>query len=76
MDKPEEGYGLSGLIEALQIFKKYEDPMFPTCCEHDILHVAIDPEIVSEEDKRTLEDKYGFSPDGGGGFASFRFGNC
>lgn len=47
---------MSNLIEALQIFLKYGDPIRPTHCEHDTLHVCIDPALVSEEDKTRLEE--------------------
>lgn len=67
---------LQTLITALNIFLKYGNPDCPTHCEHDVLYVNIDPEIVSEEDKNTL-DELGFFPDEeyGEGFASFRFGS-
>jgi hypothetical protein len=50
---------------------------WPTHCEHDVLHVChIDPEDVSEEDTKRL-DELGFIPDEDeGGFMSFRFGSC
>ena len=47
------------LIEALQIFLKYGDINFPTHCEHDMLHVMVHPEAVSDEDKEKL-DELGF----------------
>lgn len=52
---------MSKLIEALQIFLKYGDPECPTHCEHDELTVVIDPELVSEEDLKKL-DELGFFP--------------
>lgn len=66
------------LIEALQIFLKYGDPDYPTCCEHDTLFVLIDPNVVSEEDKKQLEE-LGFVPGeecGVGCFHSYRFGSA
>ena len=43
------------LIEALQIFKKYQNNDFPTMCEHDILYIArITKEEVSKEDQERL----------------------
>lgn len=65
------------LIEALQIFLKYDNPTRPTHCEHDILLVMIDPNKVSEEDKERL-DELGFFvgiefPDC---FSSFRYGSA
>lgn len=50
---------MEDLIKALQIFLKYENKMYPTYCEHDVLYVDIDPSVVSDEDKKTL-DELGF----------------
>lgn len=67
---------MEDLIKALQIFLKYGNPTYPTHCEHDKLTVAIDPAIVSEEDKAQL-DKLGFFPsEEDDDFISFRFGSC
>ena len=62
------------LIEALQIFLKYDSPPYPTHCEHDEFFVLIDPALVSDEDLARL-DKLGFFPDGDGKFLSFRYGS-
>lgn len=41
------------LIQALQILLKYGNPEYPTHCEHDELWIMeIDPEDVSDEDKK------------------------
>jgi len=51
---------LSGLIEALQLFRKYKDVRRPTHCEHDVLCVmGVTQEEVSAEDAVTL-DEMGF----------------
>ena len=65
------------LIAALQIFRKYGNPQYPTHCEHDTLQVCIDPEDVSDEDKATLDDM-GFFPDEEAGdcFKSYRYGSA
>lgn len=65
------------LIEALQIFLKYGNPDFPTHCEHDVLFVDINPELVSEEDLKKL-DEIGFYPseENPEGFISYKFGSC
>lgn len=63
------------LIQALQILRKYGNPPFPTHCEHDVLHVAVSPEGVSEEDLAALEELH-FTPDDYEGFYSFYFGSC
>lgn len=69
---------MNELIKALQIFAKYSDSKFPTCCEHDILYVPVNPAIVSEEDKEEL-DKLGFTYGNGEPeevFYSTKFGSC
>jgi hypothetical protein len=69
---------MEDLIKALQILLKYGNPRNPSNCEHDYFYVAIDPELVSEEDIKEL-DNLGFFIDseyGGEGFGSFRYGSC
>lgn len=66
---------MSKLIEALQIFLKYGDKPYPFHCAHDVLTVCVDPEIVSEEDKKTL-DELGFFDSKEGSFHSYRYGSC
>jgi hypothetical protein len=65
---------MKDLIKALQIFSKYSNSDV-ICCEHDTLHICIDPEEVSSEDLAALE-KLSFCRDGAGGFSSYRFGSC
>jgi hypothetical protein len=68
---------MEDLIKALQIFLKYGNPYYPTHCEHDCLHVNIDYDVVSDEDKAELL-KLGFrrcSDSGEDKFSSFRFGS-
>lgn len=71
--------GLDGLIEALQILRKYGNPDRPTHCEHDILTICgIEPEKVSDEDKEKL-NKLGFfvgDEYGEEAFHSFRYGSA
>lgn len=70
---------MKDLIEALNIFLKYGDHRNPTHCEHDILTIAgIDPDEVSEDDKKRLE-QLGFfvgNEYGESAFHSFRYGSC
>ena len=69
---------MENLIKALQILLKYGNPKYPTHCEHDRLHVSIDPNLVSEEDKEELSN-LGFFIDseyGVCGFGSYRYGSC
>lgn len=63
------------LIEAFQIFRKYSDEKRPTHCEHDVLTVCVDPAIVSDEDKKRL-DELGFFDGEEECFISYRFGSC
>ncbi len=67
--------GFDAVIEALQIFKRYENPSLPFHCEHDTLYISVDEEKVSAEDKARL-DALGFFEDDTGGFMSYRFGSC
>jgi hypothetical protein len=67
---------MEDLLKAITIFLKYGNPRNPSHCEHDILYIKINPELVSEEDQKELE-KLSFSPDEfGNGFCSYRFGSC
>jgi hypothetical protein len=62
------------LIEALQILLKYDNPDYPTHCEHDELTVCVDPGLVSEEDIAKL-DELGFFVDDDC-FRSYRYGSA
>lgn len=62
------------LIEALQILRKYDNPEYPTNCNHDELWVNVNPDLVSDKDKKRLEE-LSFSPEEDG-FQSFEFGSC
>lgn len=66
---------MEDLIAALTILLKYENPHFPTHCEHDVLNVNIDSEQVSLEDIDKL-DSLGFYIDDDNTFSSTRFGSC
>jgi hypothetical protein len=67
---------LEELIKALQIFLKYDNPQYPTHCEHDELTVLIDPRLVTDEDKEKLKS-LGFSADMEEDcFISFRYGSA
>ncbi|WP_455621602.1 hypothetical protein [Parabacteroides sp.] len=67
---------MKDLIEALTIFLKYGDPKYPTCCEREELHVNINPNKVSEEDKNRLDELDFFVNEELDCFSSFRFGSC
>jgi len=67
---------MKDLIEALTILLKYGNPQFPTHCEHDELYVDIDPEQVSEEDKKRLYELGFFPSEELTGFTSYKFGSC
>jgi len=72
----EDGYGFEALIEAFEIFRKYDNPKWPLNCQYDKLFVDVSPEKVSEKDLERL-DALGFIENEGlDGFKSFRFGSC
>lgn len=66
---------MENLIKALQIFLKYGNPIYPTNCSHDELMVSISPELISEEDLKTLEE-LSFIPNSYDGFSSYKYGSC
>ncbi len=67
---------MKDLIEALTILLKYDNPRYPTNCDHDELYVCVNPTKVSRGDIKRL-DELGFFPnDDNDGFISFRFGSC
>lgn len=65
------------LIEALQIFLKYQNHTYPTHCEHDILLVVgITEEEVSQEDKDKLSElKFHWNSEYDS-WASYRYGSA
>lgn len=70
---------MKDLVEALTILLKYGDPVNPLHCEHDELLVCgIDPEKVSEADKKRLDELGFFVTEqyGEKQFMSFRFGSA
>ncbi len=69
---------MKNLIDALTIFLKYGNPNYPTCCEHDVLIICgIDPSLVSEEDKRELNDLgFRISEEYAGNFISYKYGSA
>ena len=47
---------MEDLIKALKILLKYGNPKYPTVCSHDELRiVGIEPEKISKEDTKELE---------------------
>jgi DNA-binding protein YbaB len=70
---------MEDLIKAFNIFMKYTQVKYPTHCEHDVLYVDVNPELVSNEDKILLK-KLGFIPSIEDGFEdmflSFKYGSC
>ena len=70
---------MSDLIAALTILLKYGDKRRPTHCEHDVMIVDIQPDLVSLEDKAKLNElgfEHGLDDGGELCFFSFRFGKC
>jgi len=80
---------MEDLIKALQILLKYGNPKYPTTCAHDELIVCgIEPELISNEDKKVLselgfeidiegvyDEKNDFTPDESKIY-SYRYGSC
>jgi hypothetical protein len=63
------------LVEALNIFLKYADYMYPTQCEKELLIIAgIDERDVLREDIERLEKLGFFWFDESKFFASYRYG--
>ena len=68
---------MENLIKALQIFMKYSSPSHPFHCEHDTLYICgIDPDDVSDEDTKLLDDLGFFYSETEESFISFRYGSC
>ena len=65
------------LFEALKILEKYmKDENYPTWCEHDVLGINVDPEKISEEDLKKLENLSFFYDKEYESLISFEFGSC
>lgn len=68
---------MDDLIEALQIFRKYANPAYPTHCEHDELTICMPVDAVTDAADRERLDVLGFFPDGFDDcWKSFRFGSA
>ena len=67
-------HGFDEFTQALSIFRKYDNPPSPFHCEHDILHVMVENDQVTDEDKERLDELGFFERDGY--FASFRYGSA
>jgi len=70
---------MDDLIEALQIFRKYGNPDYPTHCEHDVMYICgIEPNDVSKKDIKRLNELGFFIGDDTGEdlFQSFKFGSA
>ena len=67
---------MNDLIAALTIFAKYTSEAHPTCCEHDVLYVLVDPAVVSTEDRGRLEELGFTAQEHDHNFRSYRFGSA
>lgn len=74
---------IDSLIEAFTIFKKYLTPgtykhECPTHCDHGVMQVGVDPNVVSDEDKKRLDQLSFFGSKEGGDwhFRSYHFGSA
>jgi len=67
---------MNDLIEALTILAKYVSHVNPTCCEHDVLYVLVNPAQVTAADRDRLS-VLGFLADASEHhFYSHRFGSA
>jgi len=67
---------MEDLIKAMTIFFKYTQAHNPTHCEHDVMWVNVDYDIVSDKDKAILSE-LGFDRETDNStFQSYRFGSC
>ena len=67
---------MKDLIEALNIFLKYDNPKYPTHCEHDELTICVSPALVSAEDIVILREKGFLAVETEDCFKSFRYGSA
>lgn len=67
---------MNDLLEALTIFAKYTSTRRPTCCEHDILYVLVDPADVTVEDRERLAQLGFEAQEHDKNFTSYRFGSA
>ena len=67
---------MNDLIAALTIFAKYTRADHPTCCDHDVLYVLVDPVVVSAEDHLSLRALSFTAQENDRNFRSFRFGSA
>lgn len=82
---------MEDLIKALQIFLKYDNPKWPTHCEHDVMYVNVCPKNMEPEDIKELGELGFFAVDGNGWcydegfngeysedafFMSYKYGSC
>lgn len=66
------------LIEALQIFLKYDNQQFPTHCEHDVLWICgnYDVDTMDSKDVEKLSELGFFWSEEDEAFKSFHFGSA
>lgn len=67
---------MGDLRAALAIFAPYVGDEQPTCCEHDVLYVLVDPARVSAEDRARLGELGFVAEERDHHFRSFRFGGA
>jgi hypothetical protein len=66
---------MKDLIRALEIFSRYTNKDV-VHCEHDVLHICVDEDKISEQDKKELSKlSFDYSSETDS-FYSFRFGSC
>lgn len=65
------------LIEAFQIFLKYDNPDYPTNCEHDIMRVYLNIayDTIDQDDIKKLAELSFSYDDDFGCFYSYKYGS-
>lgn len=66
---------MKDLIRALTILSKYCNDDYPTNCDHDVLRVTVNPDVVTEEDKLELSVLGFYGDNDLKCFYSYRFGS-
>lgn len=80
VEQSEAMQAMDDFIQAMEVFLRYLDSdswqyRYPFQCEHDVLFVMVDPELVSDVDMALL-DNLGFRPSDSDSFQSYRFGSA
>lgn len=68
---------MEDLIEALQIFLKYKNAVYPTNCSHDVMAIMeVQEDDISKEDLLRLDELGFFWSSSDDCFISFKYGSA